>query len=73
MRDAGIAPTAATATRWGCSVGTGMMGVAYEDLSAVQRHSAADGELHADQLVTIPRRPTRSFSVAARRRRDWRC
>jgi 3-oxoacyl-(acyl-carrier-protein) synthase len=54
MRDAGIAPTATTATRWGCSVGTGMMGVAYEDLSAVQRHSAADGELHADQLVTDP-------------------
>ena len=54
MRDAGIAPTAATATRWGCSVGTGMMGVAYEDLSAVQRHSAADGELHTDQLVGDP-------------------
>jgi beta-ketoacyl-acyl-carrier-protein synthase II len=54
MRDAGIAPTAATAPRWGCSVGTGMMGVAYEDLSAVQRHSAADGELHAEQLVNDP-------------------
>ena len=54
MRDAGIAPTAATATRWGCSVGTGMMGVAYDDLAAVQRHSAADGELHADQLVDDP-------------------
>src|SRR4029079_9079461 len=54
IRDAGIAPTAATATRWRCSVGTGMMGVAYEDLSAVQRHSAADGELHADQLVDDP-------------------
>jgi beta-ketoacyl-acyl-carrier-protein synthase II len=54
IRDAGIAPTAATATRWGCSVGTGMMGVAYEDLSAVQRHSAADGELHADRLVDDP-------------------
>ncbi|HEX4523790.1 MAG TPA: beta-ketoacyl-[acyl-carrier-protein] synthase family protein [Casimicrobiaceae bacterium] len=54
MRDAGIAPTATTAARWGCSVGTGMMGVAYEDLSAVQRHSAADGELHADQLVDDP-------------------
>jgi beta-ketoacyl-acyl-carrier-protein synthase II len=54
MRDAGIAPTAATAARWGCSVGTGMMGVAYEDLSAVQRHSAADGELHADRLVSDP-------------------
>ncbi|HEV7412551.1 MAG TPA: beta-ketoacyl-[acyl-carrier-protein] synthase family protein [Casimicrobiaceae bacterium] len=54
MRDAGIAPTAATAARWGCSVGTGMMGVAYEDLSAVQRHSAADGELHVDRLVNDP-------------------
>jgi 3-oxoacyl-(acyl-carrier-protein) synthase len=54
MQDAGIAPTAATAARWGCSVGTGMMGVAYEDLSAVQRHSAADGELHADRLVSDP-------------------
>ena len=54
MRDAGIAPTAATATRWGCSVGTGMMGVAYDDLSAVQRHSATDGELHADRLVDDP-------------------
>jgi 3-oxoacyl-(acyl-carrier-protein) synthase len=54
MRDAGIAPTPATATRWGCSVGTGMMGVAYDDLSAVQRHSAADGELHAEQLVNDP-------------------
>jgi 3-oxoacyl-(acyl-carrier-protein) synthase len=54
MRDAGIAPTAATATRWGCSVGTGMMGVAYDDLSAVQRHSAADGELHAGQLANDP-------------------
>jgi 3-oxoacyl-(acyl-carrier-protein) synthase len=54
MRDAGIAPMAATAPRWGCSVGTGMMGVAYEDLSAVQRHSAADGELHAEQLVNDP-------------------
>jgi 3-oxoacyl-(acyl-carrier-protein) synthase len=54
MRDAGIAPTLSTATRWGCSVGTGMMGVAYQDLSAIQRHSAADGELHPDRLVNDP-------------------
>ncbi|MEP6997267.1 MAG: beta-ketoacyl-[acyl-carrier-protein] synthase family protein [Betaproteobacteria bacterium] len=54
MRDAGVAPTSANAARWGCAVGTGMMGVAYEDLSAVQRHSAADGELHADQLLNDP-------------------
>ena len=54
MRDAGIAPTAATATRWGCAVGTGMMGVAYRDLAEVQKHSAADGELHADRLLDDP-------------------
>ena len=54
MRDAGIAPTAATAARWGCSVGTGMMGVGYDDLAAVQQHSAADGELHADRLLDDP-------------------
>ena len=54
MRDAGIAPIAATAARWGCSVGTGMMGVGYDDLAAVQRHSAGDGELHADRLLDDP-------------------
>ena len=51
FRDAGIEPTPQNAHRWGCSVGTGMMGVAYDDLAAIQQHSAADGELHADQLV----------------------
>jgi 3-oxoacyl-(acyl-carrier-protein) synthase len=51
MRDAGIAPTDDTAERWGCAVGTGMMGVAYRDLSAIQKYSAADGELHPDLLV----------------------
>ncbi|MEP6943397.1 MAG: beta-ketoacyl-[acyl-carrier-protein] synthase family protein [Betaproteobacteria bacterium] len=50
--DAGIAPTERSADRWGCTVGTGMMGVAYADLSRVQSHSAADGELHPDQLLT---------------------
>ncbi|TMH03303.1 MAG: beta-ketoacyl-[acyl-carrier-protein] synthase family protein [Betaproteobacteria bacterium] len=51
MRDAGIAPTPQTSERWGCSVGTGMMGVAFEDLDALHRHSAADGELHPDLLL----------------------
>src|SRR5438046_5233114 len=50
--DAGIAPTPETSDRWGCTVGTGMMGVAYADLASVQQHSAADGELHPDQLLT---------------------
>ena len=51
MTDAGIAPTATDGDRWGCMVGTGMMGVAYADLAGVQEHSAADGELHPDRLL----------------------
>ena len=51
IRDAGIAPTPATGERWGCAVGTGMMGVAYEDLAGVQDQAAADGELHPDLLL----------------------
>ena len=51
IRDAGIAPTAATGERWGCAVGTGMMGVAYADLADVQCQAAADGELHPDLLL----------------------
>ena len=34
--DAGIRPTEADATRWGCVVGTGMMGVTYDELAQVQ-------------------------------------
>jgi beta-ketoacyl-acyl-carrier-protein synthase II len=51
MTDAGIAPTTNDGDRWGCMVGTGMMGVAYADLAGVQEHSAADGELHPDRLL----------------------
>jgi beta-ketoacyl-acyl-carrier-protein synthase II len=50
--DAGIAPTDKDADRWGCSVGTGMMGVDFDDLAAVQRHSATDGDLHAEALLS---------------------
>ena len=49
--DAGIRPTEATATRWGCAVGTGMMGVDFAELVAVHRHSAATGELDAVRLL----------------------
>jgi beta-ketoacyl-acyl-carrier-protein synthase II len=51
IRDAGIAPTDATGERWGCAVGTGMMGVAYADLEGVQLQAAADGELHPDLIL----------------------
>ena len=50
--DAGIRPTAATAARWGCAVGTGMMGVDFAELVAVHGHSAGGGALDATQLLT---------------------
>jgi 3-oxoacyl-(acyl-carrier-protein) synthase len=54
LRDAGIRPTEATATRWGCTVGAGMMTSEFADLSALHDHSAPDGELHADRLLSDP-------------------
>jgi beta-ketoacyl-acyl-carrier-protein synthase II len=50
LRDAGIGPTPETATRWGCAVGAGMMGVAFEELVDVHRRYAADGELELARL-----------------------
>ena len=52
MADAGIEPTDADRERWGCAVGTGMMGVSFDELAAVQRHSAADGTLDPQRLLT---------------------
>jgi len=49
--DAGIRPTSTDAERWGCAVGTGMMGVDFAELVAVHRHSAPDGELDATRLL----------------------
>lgn len=54
LRDARIAPTPETATRWGCSVGTGMMGVDYRELAAVHAHSVVNGELDAQKLLDDP-------------------
>ena len=51
LRDAGIRPTDADAARWGCVVGTGMMGVTFDDLADVQRRAAPAGELDTDALV----------------------
>jgi 3-oxoacyl-[acyl-carrier-protein] synthase II len=52
LADAGIRPTAETAERWGCAVGTGMMGVDFAELVAVHGHSAPAGELDAAQLLS---------------------
>jgi 3-oxoacyl-(acyl-carrier-protein) synthase len=54
MADAGIAPTATDAHCWGCAVGTGMMGVAYDALAGVHDHSAADGTLDSTRLLDDP-------------------
>ena len=51
MRDAGIRPSEETGGRWGCAVGTGMMGMEFADLVALHHHSAATGELDAQRLL----------------------
>ena len=51
IRDAGIRPSEETGTRWGCTVGTGMMGMDFADLVRLHRHSAAAGELDARRLL----------------------
>jgi len=54
FRDAGLKPTPDTAARWGCAVGAGMMTSDFGDLAVTYEHSAADGELHPDRLLTDP-------------------
>ena len=51
LADAGIRPTPASAARWGCVVGTGMMGVSYDELAQLQREAAPGGELDPRQLL----------------------
>jgi 3-oxoacyl-[acyl-carrier-protein] synthase II len=51
LRDAGIRPDAATAERWGFTVGAGMMGVAYEELAAVHGFCGRGDDFQADGLL----------------------
>ena len=51
LHDAGIRPSEQTRRRWGCAVGTGMMGMEFADLLRLQRHSAPDGELNVRRLL----------------------
>jgi 3-oxoacyl-[acyl-carrier-protein] synthase II len=51
LNDAGLRPTASTATRWGCCVGAGMMGVGFDELQRVHAFTGADGEFHPDGLL----------------------
>ena len=51
VRDAGILPDSKNATRWGCLVGAGMMGVEFSDLAELYRRCAEDGTLATDRLI----------------------
>src|SRR5690242_19952623 len=51
LRDAGLRPTPATSTRWGCSVGAGMMGVSFGELQTVHEFCGNDGDFHPDGLL----------------------
>ncbi len=51
FRDAGIRPTPESAERWGCVVGTGMMGVTYDELAAAHAAAGGSGELAPDGLL----------------------
>ena len=78
LRDAGVRPTAATASRWGCVVGTGMSGLVWDDLADVAARAAPDGTLDAARLVTAEgaaadrnafsrSQPTQGLAVLAQR------
>ena len=56
LADAAIHPEPATSTRWGCVVGSGMMGVAFAELAQFQRQFAPAGAV-ASQLLFDPAMP----------------
>jgi 3-oxoacyl-(acyl-carrier-protein) synthase len=51
LADAGIRPTAADRNRWGLSVGTGMMGMAWPELSALGLVAASGDDVDPDKLL----------------------
>ncbi|MEE9538741.1 MAG: beta-ketoacyl-[acyl-carrier-protein] synthase family protein [candidate division NC10 bacterium] len=50
IRDAGIRPESHTAPRWGCAVGSGMMGVEFAKLVEVHQRFAENGSLSSERL-----------------------
>jgi 3-oxoacyl-(acyl-carrier-protein) synthase len=51
LNDAGLRPTALTGAHWGCSVGAGMMGVAFAELQQVHAFCGAEGGFRPDGLI----------------------
>jgi 3-oxoacyl-[acyl-carrier-protein] synthase II len=54
IEDAAVAPRPDSAARWGCVVGSGMMGVAYEELAQFQHRFAPDGQLTPARMFDPP-------------------
>ncbi len=52
MRDAGIRPHEHTAGRWGCVVGSGMMGVEFAELAELHRHFTVGDQLDVARLFS---------------------
>jgi beta-ketoacyl-acyl-carrier-protein synthase II len=50
IRDAGIRPENHTAPRWGCAVGSGMMGVEFAELVELHQRFAENGSLSSERL-----------------------
>jgi 3-oxoacyl-(acyl-carrier-protein) synthase len=51
LADAGVRPNNTNSHRWGLSVGAGMMGLAFEELTTVHAHCAPSGEFNPDGLI----------------------
>jgi 3-oxoacyl-[acyl-carrier-protein] synthase II len=58
MDDAAVSPSPQTAPRWGCVVGSGMMGVAFDEFAEIQKRFGAGGQLMSrllfDQAAPAP-------------------
>jgi 3-oxoacyl-[acyl-carrier-protein] synthase II len=50
MDDTGLNPAVENAARWGCVVGSGMMGMGFDELAQFQNRFAPAGQLRADLL-----------------------
>ena len=53
IRDAGIHPESETGARWGCAVGTGMMGVEFAELMEIHRRFTDNGHLAVERLGAV--------------------
>ena len=51
MQDSGIRPDINSCSRWGCSVGTGMVSLNYKELLAFQREAAPKGEFESELIL----------------------